>query len=500
MAYLSTEQLDSLIRTYFQEALNKAYEIAIDLRDDPRADIPGEVAGSRLKETSLRLDFSRHHFDDAINNDAQDLIRRCAHPGAQVRFDDMVHLQAGLLRAQIEQHRYLIAELTGDTASLAPADPLFSGIKPRVPTEPYDAREPSFKEAIDLFMKAKAAAWVKKTKADHERVFGWAMDIIGPDRTLISITTADVRDFRDALGAMPKNFSKYKAYQNMSLREVFEQDHSLDTIIPRTQKKYFELFQSLLKWCFNEERIPKRPGVGLKIEGVSYRSDDTRRSYDVEQLSRIFSSPVFTGMKSATRRALPGDVLKKDAYYWIPIIALLTGMRLGEIIQLEMKDATTRAGIPYFDVNDFGDEDKTVKTTSSRRKVPIPALLIDLGFEGYLQQRRQTKDRRIFEEIKAGEDGYYSHNFSKWWTRYTRAIGAYTPETTFHSFRHCFKDALVNAVTSDTMNMALLGHDNPTTYGRYGVKPSLGVLKRVIDSAAHELDLKVTLEKQLPSN
>ena len=72
------------------------------------------------------------------------------------------------------------------------------------------------------------------------------------------------------------------------------------------------------------------------------------------------------------------------AAYWIPIIALYTGMRLEEIGQLLVSDIKCKNSIWYFDVN--SSEDKQLKNKSSVRRVPIHYDLIELEFIKYMKE------------------------------------------------------------------------------------------------------------------
>jgi integrase len=63
----------------------------------------------------------------------------------------------------------------------------------------------------------------------------------------------------------------------------------------------------------------------------------------------------------------------------------------------------------------------------------------------------------LFPELPKGKRGYYSDPFQKWFSRFLTQIGAKTPKTSFHSFRHCFRDALRDADISTERVRALGG-------------------------------------------
>ena len=64
---------------------------------------------------------------------------------------------------------------------------------------------------------------------------------------------------------------------------------------------------------------------------------------------------------------------------------------------------------------------------------------------------------KLFEEIDPGVRGKRAVAFSKWFTQFARACGAYRPRTSFHSFRHNFRDALRAARIDHDIAMVLGG-------------------------------------------
>jgi integrase len=208
---------------------------------------------------------------------------------------------------------------------------------------------------------------------------------------------------------------------------------------------------------------------------------EQRDPYSPDQLSKIIKSPLYTGHKSADCRYKPGPLLIRDGYFWVPLIALYSGMRLGEILQLLKSDVKEENDIWYFDVNK-GDG-KSLKTASSKRRVPIHRTLLDLGLLDYVQSAAQSG--RIFPEIKKGSDGYHSHHFSKWWGRFAGHVGFKSSRTAFHSFRHNFLDALRAAETPEYINKALAGHSDNSVHSQYGGGAGLSQLKAAIDKVSY---------------
>jgi integrase len=184
-----------------------------------------------------------------------------------------------------------------------------------------------------------------------------------------------------------------------------------------TQNKLFNFFMMPLRWAEEEELIAIVPGAKIRI--VKPNSEDVvakkRRPYDDTVLPLIFSSPLFTGCSSKSRRSAAGQYLFKDGKYWVPIVAFYTGMRLSEVVQLATEDVREEQGIWFVD-NRLGvisrtGEVKLLKNKGAVRKVPLADDLIKLGFLDVV--RRAEKGGRIFSEIQFGSDGTPSKNFTK---------------------------------------------------------------------------------------
>ena len=307
-----------------------------------------------------------------------------------------------------------------------------------------------------------------------------------------SVDISDVKAVRDALANLPPNYMKAAATKHITVQQAISNNKSGTALSRKTQDKYFTMFRQLLIWAVDEGYIVKVPGQGVKVAGVGKSNPAERRHpYSTEQLKRIFSSPLYTGHKSEKCRHEPGQAVIRDGKFWVPLIALYSGMRMGEIVQLLVADIRQEAGVWYFDVNEGEEDEKALKTDSSKRRVPVHSVLIEAGLLGLVKQK--SAGDRIFTDIQRGNDGYFSHNFSKWYGRYSRKIGAHTSKTAFHSFRHTFKDALQRAEVQEYISKALLGHADKSVHSQYGSGPGLKVLQQAVEAVAYEIDLSFLL-------
>ncbi len=324
-----------------------------------------------------------------------------------------------------------------------------------------------------LFAERKAEAeqtgqWSAKLLNDYQAWTDLFIELQG-DRPVLEYRKTDARDFKNVLIELPSNRNKLPQTIGLTPREAVQaaKDHGLPTLSVSTVNKALGRLQGIWKWADKQldEEVADIFGP-MKIAD----NNNARNQHDPfskEQLQAIFNSPLYTGCKSRRFRTVPGDTdLSNTSWYWLPLLGLWTGARLNELCQLNVEDIDHEEGIHLIRVQE-SDEDQRVKFGKSRL-VPIHPELVRLGFLRFVQAQRQAGHKRMFPELKLGATGYYSDQASKDFNRYIDRIGVKTAKTSFHSFRHNFKDACRHAGVQPDINDILLGHKLPGMAGRYG--------------------------------
>jgi integrase len=170
----------------------------------------------------------------------------------------------------------------------------------------------------------------------------------------------------------------------------------------------------------------------------------------------------------------------KPWQYWLPVLGLYTGARLNELCQLRIIDIKNHAGIWYFDFTDEG-VGQHLKSTSSKRRVPVHSDIISLGFLEYVETAKKANRPMLFD-LPIRNDRY-SHTPSKWFNRIkSRALSEHDKKA-FHSFRHTFIDYALNKLKlqGNPLLKALVGHtDKEITSGVYGSSFELEDLNNII--------------------
>ncbi|WP_374250682.1 site-specific integrase [Xanthobacter sp.] len=454
-----------------------------------------EASDSLEAAQKVRGALANHSFDGRVWAEAVQALQMVGLPVEKLSLDSRDQLREAIVRAQIEHLRIYAARMGGDEANASPVDPLFANLQSTAPAPELEASSapPSsvtIRAASEEYCaQKKDKEWVHKTYLDNRRVLDFFNEVVGGDRLAASLTTSDVKNFRERLTDLPAHAAKRQIVKETGTDGHSKQPKDFQRLSAKTVQKYFALAKSFLIWLENEEIIVKRPGAMVQVAKPSLKEQqDARLAFNADQLRQLFSSPAYTGVKSAARRSAPGSVVIRDGQFWIPLIGLFTGMRLGEIVQLEVSDIGQQGEIPFIHVWQGAAGQKTLKTASSKRQIPIHRELIFCGLLDYVERRRKVDPKgRLFPEVRLGNMGDPSHAFSKQFGRYLDAIGLKSRKLTFHSLRHTFKDALMEAEVPESIAKALMGHSDASVHAIYGSGATLEHLNSAIQKVKYPL-------------
>lgn len=314
----------------------------------------------------------------------------------------------------------------------------------------------------------KSDDWSLKLQDDYQSWTDLFIELIG-DRPILEYKKQDARQFKDILMQLPSNRGKHSQSRGLSPLEAIEaaKTYDLAKLSVSTVNKALGRMQSTWKWAdkqLDEEVTDIFGPMKLAGKGNARTEADP---FSKEQLRAIFNSPLYTGCKSTRLRAVPGDTdMSGTTWYWLPLLGLWTGARLNELCQLRIGDVDEDGGIPFLRFHE-GDETQRIKG-HKKRIVPLHPKLTALGFLRFVDAQRSAGHNRMFPTLRVGPTGYYSDRPSKDFSAYLKQVEAKTPKTSFHSFRHNFKDACRHAGVNPDINDILLGHALPGMAGRYG--------------------------------
>ena len=204
----------------------------------------------------------------------------------------------------------------------------------------------------------------------------------------------------------------------------------------KTHFDYIYTLRSLFAWALKRKYIKENPfdEVDLPAPEIS-KTNVKYLPFSVQQLQVIFGSKLFLRHWY--------DNPKQRTMFWLILLALYTGARLNELCQLEFDDIQEEEGVKYISINE--EHGKRVKTRAGIRRVPIHNELISIGFLGFVTfMKKESKNNRIFADLKYNKRGELSAMPSKWFGRFMNEIGLTDKKLVFHSFRHTVRTILRN--------------------------------------------------------
>lgn len=318
-------------------------------------------------------------------------------------------------------------------------------------------------------------------------------DFIGADRSVRSITPAEVREWRDALAALPPSYAKAKAYAGLSMKEAASRAKcaGVRPLSPTTVNKYLSTVSPFLGWCVTNAYAERNPCDGLFYD--IQKGKNPRPPFSTDQLRVIFSSALFTGFLRDGQEHTPGDQTADDWRYWIPLVCLFTGARIGEIAQLRVEDIQVEGGLPFILIRH--DENTGQKTKSGQsRPAPVHSRLQTIGFLEFVERQRARADgdgnRQLFPELRLNDRGHIGAGPSRFWRDYLKRIGLKSGRDGIgaHSFRHTMADLLRQAGYLDDEIEVALGHNQKTVTAGYGRlrQGTVGRISRMLETVTFD--------------
>ena len=282
-----------------------------------------------------------------------------------------------------------------------------------------------------------------------------------------SLTREMTSNFKSHIMKIPRNRNKNPQYRDLDFHKLVELNVK-DVISTTTVNKHLGWCSSFYEWSINHGYTNINPFKGLKLKKKVSPRDERDRFTDLE-LKKIFGKENFIHFTN----------IKKGRYelYFVPLIGLFSGLRLGEITSLYLDNIKEISGNHRekrwcFDIVEEPDRpDKHLKTLSSRRIVPIHNTLLDLGFVEFIEllKKKDPNRERVFQELPY-RSGNYNQNVSRFFnTRYLPSLGLKTDKKNFHSFRHTVSDHLKQKGIEPHFVNELLGHSSGNIdMDRYG--------------------------------
>lgn len=298
-----------------------------------------------------------------------------------------------------------------------------------------------------------------QTVAQMEAVYRLFRD--HTDDAPLSVATRRVASqFFDKLKRLDANWGRSPRTKSRTLDQLLALSDRPDIkpMADRTLFRYMIALDQVWEWAKGRD----------EVEGDSPFSGQAKKGKNAEDANAPWSDEAIVAyFKAHPDSSKPG---KPDPLYWLPRIALLSGMRLDEICSLTRADILEGDGVPCFDI-------KAAKSSAGVRAVPIHRQL-----RPFLKVA--PKAGALFPDlVPGGTDKKLSAHIGKRLGRRFKVVGG----STFHAFRKNVAGIFERHRVLETEAAQILGHGKKgITYGIYSPH---GIPIKLRQKLIHLLDL-----------
>jgi integrase len=276
------------------------------------------------------------------------------------------------------------------------------------------------------------------------------------------LTHTHIRDFIATQRKLPPNYSKN--FPKQSPLDVAQKQHK-KLMQPRSINDKIGYISVFFQWCIAQGFMDQDYAKGKKLPGAK-PGKTTHEIYTPDLIVKAFAHPGFTN------DPFPHD---RPERFWLPILAMHTGARLAELIQLRCDNIKQLDSVWCMEIMpDEEDAASRLKTDNAQRVVPLHPFLLELKFPEYVEQCRKMKQHRIFENCVA-RNGKYGKDFSQYFNKFFRpqaglAAKRQGMKLDFHSWRNTFINAAKQCGAETRMIEETVGHFDST-----GAKQSMSM-------------------------
>jgi integrase len=334
------------------------------------------------------------------------------------------------------------------------------------------AAAPRLTEVLEGWVKKKLAMdkTAAKTVGEYRAVVRRFIELFG-DLPVNQVSVALINEFCHALLKLP---SKGDGIRSLTAPEAIAkaETEGLPTLSHASVKKQLRFLSGVCGYaCKTLQVIPEDPVLAsglisdlVRASRRHARKTGEDKTYTRRDLRAIFSSPLFRGEWS------PKQADYGRALYWLPLLLVYTGARREEMAQLLAAEVRRcpDTGIWFLDLRP-GD-DKSVKTESSIRRIPLHADLLALGFLDYVQSL--PADGRLFPKLQRNRANGYGYAVGNAWRDYLDGVVQLNSEAApFHGLRHAFKTLCREVGIETAVSDWITGHAVPNVGATYGGNP-----------------------------
>lgn len=455
------EQIDTLLDEYKQRALIEYGKLEKDRQRDLKHTFYSDELGKRITKDGSHpqvIEYWQNHFQDTIGGSSQqvkalfkkifkrtdlprDFYKNLSEFDKSVFELKLIKAEKEILQEDFERTLHGTDILsTNSGTNISPAD-FYQSLEDE---KNKALKHKTFEKLKDEYLEIRRNEVKNEKDIASDKQAINILQSISDKQYFIEYSDEDYLNALDIILNLAPNKGKtkkiYETYKNdyKKMVEIFKKENYPKSA-ERTGWNKFSRLRSFLEYAIEENLLHKNY---YKKRIFTYDSitknlvpSKIRLNFNTAELNRLFSMSSWYSPENITK-----TLNNNPERFYIPLIALFTGMRLNEIASLSRNDIQYEEvnKIYYFDLIDID-----VKNESSKRVVPIHKFLLNnLKFKQYFE--KMEKEERLFSKLSWHEDNGYGHNLSKafnlnsfksQWINDDR-LNHKNYMLDFHSFRH----------------------------------------------------------------
>ncbi len=472
-----------IVTSYLKEALDADSEARVST--PPLAPIYGTVR-DRLNDDPVDADLAAI---DEMLSDAHEALARRDHTKVANTVNEIVAehslpesarkwLALGLLEANVRFLKEARRRTLGRSFMLAPT---YAQVRPVLERRdstgaPHAdvsvSSKPVFSDLVADFVDWREKSGVRAHTIQQDRPTLRFFQEIAGNKPVDLYTRGDVSKFLGRMQEFPANYGKSPKDKELSADEIIARAKAgrSPLVKPKTAKRHLSALSRFFKFCLDQGLISRSLRDDLVDEhefaGASAAPRQQRDAWSPDELRKLFNSPIWTGCHPFFRTQ-SGTSIRRDAKFWLPLLALFHGCRLEEFADLYRRDIGCDDGVWFVRIT---SAERGLKNENADRVVPLHPEMIRCGFLDYVENIAVSPDDPLFPDIEPqGADRKRGPRITRWFVNYRRTIGLYRTGVAMHAFRHTANTRLRDRITSyqQERHVAyILGHSRGGGEGR----------------------------------
>lgn len=326
--------------------------------------------------------------------------------------------------------------------------------------------------SVDQFYDVWAREKKNPRRGKHEQHYlkclkGW----VGGNVDMALITKAQVSEFWQAMAFYPAR--RTPEINKKSFKAIIKENQraqGTDSFRPplnqATLAVWLKFFNAFFRRAIVHDVVAKNPFDVIELDRSN--SDLSGEAMNAEQITNLFSKPLFMG--------------KRDARFWIPVCAIHLGCRQNELVSSTLDSIKMIDDVWVLDMSDraiTSGKGPRVKNKASLRMVPIHPHLIAMGFLDYVTALGEAGELHLFPNVGQHTKEGAAQSYSHWYGRWAKTNNV---ESNFHQIRHTWRRAARDSGLTEEFGDLLSGHLGIGSMGRrYGQGANVKALKEAMD-------------------